>query len=59
MNDKSLLHIETATLYFMKDFKQLYLNDTIVTYTKIYETLKNKIEVTDQISLLNLFINKM
>eukprot|EP01080_Neovahlkampfia_damariscottae_P008717 gene8717-663_t len=59
VNEKSLLHIETATLYFMKDFKQLYLNDTIVTYTKIYETLKKKIEVTDQISLLNLFINKI
>lgn len=59
VQDPSLQQLEISTLVFMKEFKQLYLSDNIVTFTKIYEILKNIIDISDQSSLLNLFINKI
>lgn len=43
----------------MKSFKRSYVGDTMVTHPKLFSTLKDLININDQMSVLSVFVNKM
>jgi exportin-7 len=59
IDDEYVSRLESAILHFLKNFKRVYLGDTMISHPKLFSRMKELLNIPDQASILNVFVNKI